>query len=166
MTTMLLMELLHTDGPCLGGWFTVHYDHGPLCDTTKFKHTLLSCIQTVEAAWFIGYDMNRVYIAGQILNSEHKLPNIHAHAPDVWHFTRDKNLEINSKLRRVWLVKLQCSIVMSSLARVVQSEQVLVESSLSLTIVVVWSMMIPGFPTQNSIKLTSNKNCSVRVRYS
>ena len=50
----------------------------------------------VEAAWFISYGVYRVYMASQILNSEHKLHNAHAHARDVWRFTRDKNLEINS----------------------------------------------------------------------
>ena len=48
-------------------------------------------------AWFIDYGMNRrVYIASHILDSKHKLQNVHVHAPDVWHFIRGKNFEINS----------------------------------------------------------------------
>ena len=99
------MALLHTDGPWysegdvryitldLGGSRPVMWHH-----KFKFKHTLLS-LQTVEAAWFISYGMNRVYTANQIFNPEHDLHNIHVHVPDVWRFTHGKNLEINSNHR-------------------------------------------------------------------
>ena len=65
----------------------------------KIQNTLLACIQTVEAASFISFGMNKVYIASQILNSEHKMHNAHVHAPKAWRFSRGKNLEINNTFK-------------------------------------------------------------------
>ena len=67
---MLLTALLHTDGPCLRGLRTAH-------------HLRKITARRVTAQNLIGYGMNRVYIASQILSSEDKLHKVHAHARDV-----------------------------------------------------------------------------------
>ena len=96
MNKMLFMALLHTDMPDSDVLYNTLRGSWPIMWHYKIQTYFVVMRSTVEAAWFISYGMKRVYIASQILNSEHKLPNVHAHVPDIWHFTCSKNLEINS----------------------------------------------------------------------